>query len=63
MDVLGSELHALREDGFEIEDIGFDVGDFDFETPDFQPGSEDEQGQLDEKKKTVCPECKYEFEA
>ena len=23
MDVLGSELHALREDGFEIEDIGF----------------------------------------
>ena len=28
MDVLGSELHALREDGFEIEEIGFDPGDF-----------------------------------
>jgi len=29
--------------------------------PDFGPVGEDEQGKLDEKKPTVCPECGHEF--
>ncbi len=29
--------------------------------PDFQPGTLEEQGRLDEKKKCVCPECGHEF--
>lgn len=29
--------------------------------PDFQPASIDEQGRLDEKAKTKCPECGHEF--
>jgi len=33
MDVLGSELMSLRDDGFDIGDIGFDDGDFDFDEP------------------------------
>lgn len=30
---------------------------------EFGPGSEDEQGKLDEKAKIKCPNCKHEFEA
>jgi len=29
--------------------------------PNFAPGSEEEQGQLDEKSPIVCPNCKHEF--
>ena len=29
--------------------------------PDFQPGSIDDQGKLDEKAKTTCPECGHKF--
>ena len=29
--------------------------------PDFQPVGADEQGRLDEKSKTKCPECGHEF--
>jgi ParB-like chromosome segregation protein Spo0J len=29
--------------------------------PDFQPAGLDEQGRLDEKAKTTCPECGHEF--
>jgi hypothetical protein len=31
------------------------------ETPNFEPGSEDDQGRLDEKAKVTCPECGHEF--
>jgi ParB-like chromosome segregation protein Spo0J len=29
--------------------------------PDFEPASADEQGRLDQKAKTTCPECGHEF--
>jgi hypothetical protein len=29
--------------------------------PNFAPGTEEEQGQLDEKTPIVCPNCKHEF--
>ncbi len=31
--------------------------------PDFEPGSSDEQSQLDEKKLATCPACGHEFKA
>ena len=36
------------------------IRDFDFE-PNFSPGSEDEQGQLDERKPVDCPHCGKSF--
>lgn len=63
---LGSHLQGLREDGWELMDLGFDISDLESfglgSLPDFTPGSEDDQGQLDENKKHVCPECGHEFE-
>ena len=32
-----------------------------FRDPNFEPGSEDEQGRLDQKKPITCPECGAEF--
>jgi site-specific DNA-methyltransferase (adenine-specific) len=47
------------------ENNNFNLDFFDFETTffdaNFEPGSEDEQGQLDEKKKHTCPSCGHEF--
>lgn len=33
----------------------------DVEVPNFGPGTEDDQGKLDEKSKVTCPKCKHEF--
>lgn len=55
-DILKESLAALA-----LNDI--DVSFLDFQLPDinFEPGSEDDQGKLDEKKKVTCPECDYVF--
>lgn len=55
-DVLGELLQGIREEGFPIEEIGFEIPNV-----DFPPGSEDDQGTLDEKKKVICPACNHEF--
>ena len=63
MPTLALEMHGLNGDGFDLALIGFDAGELTeimFE-PDFEPGSEDEQGRLDEKKKATCPECGCDF--
>ena len=54
---LDKQLESLDE---ELRNIAF----LDLETPDFQPGTEDDQGQLDEKKLVFmeCPNCGKEFE-
>ena len=57
--MLALELSALRIDGFDLELTGFAAGEL--VTPDFQPGSEEDQGRLDEKAKAVCPNCGHEF--
>ena len=66
---LAETLRALQSEEFEIEAAGF----LDVEVdqllaklangivPDFQPGTIDDQGRLDEKAKTTCPECGHEF--
>jgi hypothetical protein len=43
--------------GFDADELSTLLGF----VPDFQPGSEDDQGRLDEKAKITCPECKHEF--
>lgn len=61
---LGSHLQGLREDGWELEELGFEVDDlaeYDIEHPNFMPGSEDEQGKLDEKTPITCPKCGESF--
>ena len=54
----------LKLDLDDLELAGWDIGELGFESipdPDFEPGTEDDQGKLDEKKKTMCPECGHEF--
>ncbi len=60
---LAKTLTALRDDGFALDMIGFDDGDLEkwLEPPAFEPGSEDDQGKLDEKAKVECPECGHAF--
>lgn len=55
----------LAQIGLDITDFGPDfdlkvLGLKDFNL-DFEPGTIEEQGKLDEKKKHICPECGHEF--
>ena len=66
---LAETLRALQSEEFDIEAAGFTGDEVDqlIEklaseiVPDFQPGTIDDQGRLDEKAKTTCPECGHEF--
>ncbi len=60
-EILGKTLHSLRELDFDLTSIGFDTSYLDGLNPDFEPGSPDDQGRLDEKKKAECPECGHVF--
>lgn len=61
--LLAGLVTELEADGFDLELTGLDMGEIELLTvgPDFSPVSEDEQSRLDEKKKTTCPSCGYEF--
>ena len=64
-EMLGLELAELREVDFDLDLTGFD-GDaieafLNPPEPDFQPGTEDEQGKLDEKSPIECPHCRKFF--
>lgn len=52
-----SELGPFDLDLLGVENFVADVGEF----PHFDPGSEDEQGQLDEKQPIICPHCGKSF--
>jgi len=66
---LAETLRALQSEEFDIQAAGFTGDEVDqlIEklaseiVPDFQPGTIDDQGRLDEKAKTTCPECGHEF--
>lgn len=63
-EMLANEISDLHADEFDMALLGFDADEFDRLmqiVPDFAPGTEDDQGQLDEKAKVTCPECKHEF--
>jgi len=51
-------------DGLDLDFSNYDFPDFyipDLEAPKFEPGDENDQGKLDEKKLKICPECGHEF--
>ena len=59
--MLSSELADLREIDFDIDLLGFDgdeiEGILNPIEPNFEPGTEDDQGKLDEKNPIECPHC------
>lgn len=61
-ELLGLELADLREADFDLSLVGFDGDEIERflnppEPPDFEPGTEDDQGNLDEKTPIECPHC------
>jgi ParB family transcriptional regulator, chromosome partitioning protein len=64
-EMLGLELADLREVDFDLDVVGFD-GDaieafLNPQEPDFSPGTEEDQGKLDEKSPIECPHCRKFF--
>jgi ParB-like chromosome segregation protein Spo0J len=57
------ELDALK---FDLTLTGFDIGELTalFDEPNFEPGTEDDQGKLDElsPKMVQCPHCGQEYD-
>ena len=56
----------LEKSSFDIGLTGFTLEEFEAlggatDTPAFEPGTEDDQGRLDEKAPTVCPECGHSW--
>lgn len=66
MGLLSSELQAITGGGFDLELTGFSSDELAvmLHTAEFDPGSEDDQGQLDEKQFVfmLCPHCGEKFE-
>jgi ParB-like chromosome segregation protein Spo0J len=68
IEMLRVELDELGKDGFDIELTGFsldEVATLLIDGSDFEPGSEDDQGQLDklDPKIVTCPHCSKEFDS
>lgn len=65
--LLKAEIEDLNLEGFDLELLGFDereLGNFILEA-NFEPGTEDDQGKLDqlEPKMVICPHCQSEFDS
>lgn len=63
-EMLAVELTDLNTDGFNMELIGFDASSLAVAMGlgvDFEPGTEDDQGKLDEIQPIICPACAHEF--
>jgi ParB family chromosome partitioning protein len=64
-EMLGLELGDLREMDFDLDLLGFDADEIEAalnpNEPDFAPGTEDDQGKLDEKSPIECPHCHKHF--
>jgi ParB-like chromosome segregation protein Spo0J len=60
-ELLGLELADLREADFDLDLTGFDGDEIEAalnpDGPDFEPGTEGDQGKLDEKSPIECPHC------
>lgn len=62
-ELLTREFGELKALDFELTQTGFDlvqVAGY-LRGANFQPATQDEQGKLDQKKPTKCPECGHEF--
>jgi hypothetical protein len=56
------DILANQWDDLPLVDWGVDLPvDWLVDPNDFEPGTEDDQGRLDEKKPIICPECGHEF--
>lgn len=55
---LEAELASLQEANFDLDVTGFDLKHFNHPTAE---GSLEDQGRLDKKSLTICPECGHEF--
>jgi ParB-like chromosome segregation protein Spo0J len=65
-EMLALELAEIGELGFNLDVTGFTAEDIQLlQSPDFEPGTEDDQGKLDEldPKWIACPHCGKEFDA
>ena len=64
--LLSTELAGLNELNFDISLTGFDMGELAalFDKPNFEPGTENDQGRLDElaPKMVQCPHCGQEYD-
>jgi len=65
-EMLRVELQDLDAVDFDLSLTGFDIGELTvlFDEPDFAPGTEDDQGKLDElaPKMVTCPHCATEWD-
>jgi len=65
-ELLRVELQDLDGQGFDLSITGFDIGELTalFDEPNFEPGTEDDQGKLDElaPKIVTCPHCAQEWD-
>jgi ParB-like chromosome segregation protein Spo0J len=65
-EMLALELNELRDLGFDLDLTGFKAEEIQaLKMPDFEPGTEDDQGKLDQldPKWIACPHCGKEFDA
>lgn len=63
-ELLAIELHELNAADFDMALLGFDADELAIKIglgADFEPGTEDDQGKLDEKAPIICPACAHEF--
>ena len=63
-ELLSLELGDLNEQEFSMELLGFDANELNLAMgigADFMPGTEYDQGRLDELAPIVCPSCGHEF--
>ncbi len=66
IDVLKAEIEELKGVNFNIDLLGFSLDELNnLSMPEFLPGTEEDQGNLDEldPKWIVCPHCGKEFDA
>lgn len=63
-EMLRIELGELATMDFDMSLVGFETNELNLAMglgADFMPGTEDDQGRLDEKAPIVCPSCGHEF--
>ena len=63
-EMLALELGEIGDLGFDLDLTGFmaeEIALLSGEGVDFAPGTEDDQGKLDEKQPIICPACAHEF--
>lgn len=67
MDLLKIEMQDIDAAGLNLELTGFGLGEISalFDAPNFEPGSEADQGKLDELSPKIiqCPHCGQDFDA